>query len=67
MTSITKIRTRDVYLQRHFIVALLGEAKKILGCSFKTCNEVGRRDMGLETLKSRKDKVIMVVLVSNNA
>ena len=35
---------------------LLGGAKKILGCSSKTCNEAGRRDMGLETLKSGRDK-----------
>ena len=27
--------------------------KKILECSSKTCNEAGRGDMGLETLKSR--------------
>ena len=31
-------------------------AKKILGCSSKTCNEAVRGDMGLETLKSRRDK-----------
>ena len=35
---------------------LLGGAKRILGCSSKTCNEAGRGDMGLETLKSRRDK-----------
>ena len=35
---------------------LLEGAKKILGCSSKTCNEAVRGDMGLETLKSRRDK-----------
>ena len=35
---------------------VLGGAKKILGCSSKTCNEAVRGDMGLETLKSRSDK-----------
>ena len=28
----------------------------ILGCSSRTCNEAVRGDMGLETLKSRRDK-----------
>ena len=35
---------------------LLGGAKKILGYSSRTCNETVRGDMGLETLKSRRDK-----------
>ena len=35
---------------------LLGGAKKILGCSSKTCNEAVRGNMSLETLKSRRDK-----------
>ena len=35
---------------------VLGGAKNILGCSSKTCNEAVRRDMGLETLKSCRDK-----------
>ena len=35
---------------------VLGGAKKILGCSSRTCNEAVRGDMGLETLKSRRDK-----------
>ena len=35
---------------------VLGGAKKILGCSSKTCNEAVRGDMGLEMLKSRRDK-----------
>ena len=34
----------------------MGGAKEILGCSSKTCNEAVRGDMGLETLKSRRDK-----------
>ena len=34
----------------------MGGAKKILGCSSKTCNEAVRGDMGVETLKSRRDK-----------
>ena len=34
----------------------MGGAKKILGCSCKTCNEVVRGDMGLETLKSCRDR-----------
>ena len=35
---------------------ILKVAKKILGCSSKTCNEAVRGDMGLETLKGRRDK-----------
>ena len=35
---------------------LLGGAKKILGCSSKMCNEAVWGDMGLETLKSRRDR-----------
>ena len=35
---------------------ILKGAKKILGCSSKTCNEAVRGDMGLETLKSRRDR-----------
>ena len=31
----------------------LGAAKKILGCSSKTCNEAVRGDMGLESLRDR--------------
>ena len=34
---------------------ILGGAKRILGCSSNTCNEAVRGDMGLETLKSRRD------------
>ena len=46
---------------------ILGRAKKIHGCSSKACNEAVRGDMGLETLKSGRYKVKMVVQVSNNA
>ena len=35
---------------------ILRGAKKILGCSSKTCNEAVRGDMGLETLRGRRDK-----------
>ena len=35
---------------------LLGGAKKILGCSSKLCDETVWGDMGLETLKSRRDR-----------
>ena len=35
---------------------MLGGAKRILGCSSKTCNEAVREDMGLETLQGRRDK-----------
>ena len=39
-------------------IRLLGGAKKILGCSSKTCtcNEAVSGDMGLVTLKSRRDR-----------
>ena len=30
-------------------------AKRILGCSSKTCNEAVRGDMGLDTLQSHRD------------
>ena len=35
---------------------ILGGAKRILRCSSKTCNEAVRGDMGLEILKSRRDR-----------
>ena len=35
---------------------MLGGAKRILGCSSKTCNEAVRGDMSLETLQGRRDK-----------
>ena len=35
---------------------ILGGAKRILGCSSNTCNEAVRGDMGLETLRSRRDR-----------
>ena len=34
----------------------LEAAKKMLGCSSKTCNEAVRGDMGLESLKGRRDR-----------
>ena len=34
----------------------LGGAKKILGCSSKTCNEAVWGDMGLRNFKSRRDR-----------
>ncbi len=37
----------------------LGAAKKLLGCSSKTYNEAVRRDMGLKSLKGRRDRVII--------
>ena len=35
---------------------LLGGGKRILGCSSKTCNEVVRGDLGIDTLQGRRDK-----------
>ena len=35
---------------------ILDGAKRILGCSSKTCNEAVRGDMGLDTLQNRKDR-----------
>ena len=35
---------------------ILGGAKNILGCSSKTCNEAVWGDMGLDTLKSIRDR-----------
>ena len=34
---------------------ILDGAKRILGCSSKTCNEAVRGDMGLDTLQNRRD------------
>ena len=34
----------------------LGTPKKILGCSSKTCNEAVRGDVGLESLKGRRNR-----------
>ena len=34
----------------------LGAAKKILGCSCNTCNEAVRGEIGLESLKGRRDR-----------
>ena len=36
--------------------SLLGSAKKILGCSSKACNKAVSGDMGLESLKGRRDR-----------
>ena len=43
-----------------------GGARKVLGCSSRTCNEAVRGDMGLDTLRSRRNKAKakMVVQVS---
>ena len=35
---------------------ILDGAKRILGCSSKTCNEAVRGDVGLDTLQSRRDR-----------
>ena len=35
---------------------ILNGAKRILGCSSKTCNEAVRGDMGLDTLQNRRDR-----------
>ena len=35
---------------------MIGGAKRILGCSSRTCNEAVRGDMGLDSLQGRKDK-----------
>ena len=35
---------------------ILDRAKRILGCSSKTCNETVRGDMGLDTLQIRRDR-----------
>ena len=35
---------------------MLGGAKRVLGCSSKTCNEAVWGDMGLEVLQGRRDK-----------
>ena len=35
---------------------VLAEAKHILGSSSRTCNEAVRGDMGLESLRGRRDK-----------
>ena len=35
---------------------ILDGAKRIIGCSSKTCNEAVRGDMGLDTLHIRRDR-----------
>ena len=39
---------------RYYII--LDVPKRIIGCSYKTCNEAPRGDMGLDTLQSRGDR-----------
>ena len=39
---------------------VLGGAKRILGCSSKTCNEAVRGDMGLESLRGRRDRAKLI-------
>ena len=46
------IRVRQVLLES----IILDGAKRILGCSSKTCNEAVRGDMGLDTLQIRRDR-----------
>ena len=38
---------------------ILNGAKRILGCSSRTCNEAVREDMGLDTLQSRWDRATL--------
>ena len=35
---------------------MIGGAKRILGCSSRTCNEAVRGDKGLDSLQGRRDK-----------
>ena len=35
---------------------MIGGAKRILGCSSRTCNEAVRGDMGLDSLQGRREK-----------
>ena len=35
---------------------MIGGAKRILGCSSRTCNEAVRGDMGLDSLQGHRDK-----------
>ena len=37
-------------------VSMIGGAKRIRGCSSRTCNEAVRGDMGLDSLQGRRDK-----------
>ena len=46
------IRVRQFLLES----IILDGAKRILGCSSKTCNEAVIGDMGLDTLQSHKDR-----------
>ena len=47
------IRPRQLYTLES---VMLGGAKRILGCSSKTCNKAVRGDMGLDTLQGHRDK-----------
>ena len=38
---------------------ILDGAKRILGCSSKTCNEAVREDMGLDIFQSRRDRAML--------
>ena len=35
---------------------MIGGAKRILGCSSRTCNDAVRGDMGLDSLQGHRDK-----------
>ena len=51
------MRCGKVIRVRHVLESIiLDGAKRILGCSSKTCNEAVRGDMGLDTLQSRRDR-----------
>ena len=39
-----------------------GGAKKLLGCSSRTCNEAVRGDMSIDTLRSHRDKAKLMVV-----
>ena len=56
----SKISDCNKSLARSLESIILGGAKKILGCSSKMCNEAVWGDMGLETLKSRRDRAKLV-------
>ena len=43
---------------------VLDGAKRILGCSSKTCNEAVRGDVGLDTLQSCRDRAKLKSLYS---
>ena len=45
---------KPISLRQKYV--MLGGAKRILGCSSRTCNEAVRGDMGLDTLQGRRDR-----------